>query len=111
GSDLREGVFTLPVLLTLECDPALGELLVEGIDEDGVAEVAERVRATGADRRSAALAIDHLQTAFAHLRDRPLLRDGTELLATIAERVLEPLERLALNGGPRARRAAWAGAT
>ena len=40
GSDLRGGVFTLPVLMTLQRDPALVELLVEGIDEQGIAEVA-----------------------------------------------------------------------
>ena len=75
GSDLREGIFTLPVLMTLQRDPALVELLVEGIDEQGVDEVARRVRAAGADRRAIALALDHLQVAFAHLGD-PGVRAG-----------------------------------
>ena len=96
GSDLRGGVFTLPVLLTLKRDPALVELLVEGIDEQGVGEVARRVRAAGADRRAVARALDHLQMAFAHLGDPALLREGVQSLRTIGELVLEPLERLGL---------------
>jgi heptaprenyl diphosphate synthase len=100
GSDLREGVFTLPVLLTLQRDPALVELLVEGIDEQGVDEVARRVRAAGADRRAVARALDHLQAAFAQLGEAALLPEGTRLLTAIAELVLEPLERLGLGSAP-----------
>jgi heptaprenyl diphosphate synthase len=103
GSDLRAGVFTLPVLLTLERDSTLAELLVEGIDEHGVAEVTERVRAAGADRRAVGLALGHLQTAFDHLDEAPLLPEGTRLLTAIGKLVLEPLERLGLGGGPRVR--------
>ncbi|HZV75202.1 MAG TPA: polyprenyl synthetase family protein [Conexibacter sp.] len=103
GSDLREGIFTLPVLIALQRDPQLVELLVEQIDERGVAEVARRVRAVGADRRAVALALDHLQAAFAHLADEPLLPEGTELLLAIGELVLEPLDRLGLSSGPRVR--------
>jgi heptaprenyl diphosphate synthase len=103
GSDLREGVFTLPVLMTLQRDPAIVELLVEGIDERGVAEVARRVRAAGADRRAIAFAFDHLQIAFAHLGDPALRPDGVRLLRTIGELVLEPLERLGLGADPRPR--------
>ena len=99
GSDLREGVFTLPVLLTLQHDPALVELLVEGIDEQGVAEVRRRVHAAGADRRAVARALDHLRIAFAHLGDPAFLPDGVRLLTTIGELVLEPLDRLGLGGG------------
>jgi heptaprenyl diphosphate synthase len=99
GSDLREGVFTLPVLLALQHDPSLVELLVEGIDEAGIAEVARRVRAVGADGRAIALALDHLQLAFAHLGDPLFLAEGVRLLLTIGELALEPLDRLGLSGG------------
>jgi heptaprenyl diphosphate synthase len=101
GSDLREGVFTLPVLLTLQRDPTLVELLVEGIDEQGVAEVTRRVRAAGADRRAVAIALDRLRAAFAHLGEAALLPEGTRLLMAIGELVLEPLERLKLGNGAR----------
>jgi heptaprenyl diphosphate synthase len=99
GSDLRVGVFTLPVLLTLQRDPTLVELLVEGIDERGVGEVARRVHAAGADRRAVARALDHLQIAFARLGDPAFLPDGVRLLMTIGELVLEPLDRLGLGAG------------
>jgi len=103
GSDLREGVFTLPVLMTLQREPALAQLLVEGIDEQGVGEVARRVRAAGADRHAVGLALDHLAIAFAILDEEPLLSEGTRLLRMIGELVLEPLERLGLGDGPRSR--------
>ncbi len=102
GSDLRAGVFTLPVLMTLQRDPTLVELLVEGIDEQGVAEVGRRVRAAGADRRAIAFALDRLQMAFAYLGDPAFVPEGVQLLLTIGELVLEPLDRLGLVGGPRA---------
>jgi heptaprenyl diphosphate synthase len=96
GSDLRAGVFTLPVLMALQHDPDLAELLVEGIDERGIAEVGERVRAAGADRHALGLALDHLQVALAHLGDPSLLPEGVAGLLAIGELVLEPLERLGL---------------
>lgn len=103
GSDLREGVFTLPVLMAVQRDPALIDLLTEDIDEHGIAEVARRVRAVGADRRAVAHALDHLQIAFAHLSNPALAPEGVRLLMAIGELMLEPLERLGLNGGPRPR--------
>lgn len=94
GSDLREGVFTLPVLMALQHDPGLVELLVEGIDERGIAEVAGRVRAVGADRRALGLALDHLEIACAHLADPSLRPEGVQPLLAIGELVFEPLERI-----------------
>jgi heptaprenyl diphosphate synthase len=94
GSDLREGVFTLPVLIALQRDPTLVELLVEGIDDAGIAEVGRRVRAAGADRRAIAFALDRLQAAFAHLGDSAFLPEGVRMLLMIGELVLEPLDRL-----------------
>jgi heptaprenyl diphosphate synthase len=101
GSDLRAGVFTLPVLMALQRDPALVELLVEDIDEQGIHEVALRVRAVGADRRAVAHALDHLQIAFAHLDNPVFAREGVELLMAIGQLVLDPLEPLGLASGPR----------
>jgi heptaprenyl diphosphate synthase len=106
GTDLREGVFTLPVLMALQRDSTLVELLVEGIDDAGIAEVGRRVRAVGADRRAIAFALDHLQIAFAHLGDAAFLPEGVRLLLMIGELVLEPLDRLGLGAAPRPRPAA-----
>jgi len=99
GSDLREGVFTLPVLMALQRDPALERLLVVGIDDRGVAEVARRVRRAGADRRAVARALDHLRTACEQL-DRASLRPGATCpLGESGELVLEPLARLGFATG------------
>jgi heptaprenyl diphosphate synthase len=104
GSDLRMGVFTLPVLMALQRDPELVELLVDGIDEESIAEVARRVRAAGADRRAVTLALDHLQIALAQLADPAFLPEGVQLLVAIGELVFEPLERLGYGRRARARR-------
>ncbi len=103
GSDLREGVFTLPVLMTLLEDPALQELLVEGIDERGVDEVARRVRAAGADRRAVARAFGHLRAGLDALSGSRLAAEGTQVLVSLAPLGQEPLERLGLGGAWRAR--------
>lgn len=103
GADLRAGVYTLPVLIALERDPALVELLVEGIDEDGRREVARRVEAAGADRRAVACALGHLRAAFAQLDAAACFAEGAGRLRAIAKLVLEPLERLGLTSGPRIR--------
>lgn len=103
GSDLRAGVFTLPVLLALGEDRALAGLLVEGIDADGVVEVGRRVRATGADRRAVACALEHLRTGLLRLGEVPLHEEGRRTLTAIAGLVLEPLDRLGLAGRTRHR--------
>lgn len=103
GSDLRAGVFTLPVLMTLQRDPGLERLLVVGIDDQGVAEVARRVRMAGADRCAVGRALDHLRAAFAYLDRASLPSGATRPLAEIGELVLKPLERLGLAAGPRRR--------
>jgi len=103
GTDLRAGVYTLPVLIALERDAALVELLVEGIDEDGRREVARRVEAAGADRRAVACALEHLRAAFAQLDAAACFADGAGRLRAIGKLVLEPLERLGLTSGPRIR--------
>lgn len=104
GSDLRAGVYTLPVLLTLESDPTLVELLVDGIEEDGLREVARRVEAAGAHRRAVARALDHLHAAFDQLETPGFVAEGVRRLRSIGELVREPLEQLGLTIGPRIRR-------
>lgn len=98
GNDLREGVFTLPVLMALRDDPTLAELLVEGIDAQGVREVARRVRAAHADRRAVSCALEHLRAALLALAGGALHDDGTRVLVSLAGFVLEPLDRLGLGG-------------
>ena len=53
-------------------------------------------------RRAVAVALGRLEAAFAKLGQVPLRVEGTRLLQAIGELVLEPLERLGLDGGPHA---------
>lgn len=96
GSDLRGGVFTLPVLLSLTPDPGLRELLTEGIDEDGIEEVRRRVRRVGGDRLALEAAVGRVESAVACLSGESFDPYGRRLLVSIAESVFEPVERLGL---------------
>jgi heptaprenyl diphosphate synthase len=102
GADLSTGVFTLPVLLAMADDPAAADLLRDGRDPDTIEEVRRRVSATGAHRRTGALADEHVRRALAALGTVELQTEGRKLLTTIAELVLGPAEELGLiTGGPR----------
>ena len=103
GADLCAGVYTLPVLLALERDPALVELLVEGVDEDGRREIARRVEAAGADRRAVARALEHLRAGLEQLDHPGFFADAVRRLRAIGRLVLEPLEQLGLTSGSRIR--------
>lgn len=91
GSDLRGGVFTFPVLVSLSRDPTLSDLLVQGIDQRHIDEVRRRVRATGGDRLTAGIARQRLKGALACLSTETLDPRGRQLLVAIAEAVLEPV--------------------
>lgn len=97
GTDLRAGVFTLPVLLAVREDPSLGELLKHGIDDHGVDEVRQRVRASGADRRADRRARMHLQTARAQLSAIEIDPVGRLVLSALAAGVADPLVALGLD--------------
>lgn len=101
GSDLRAGVFTLPVLLSLPRDPTLANLLVEGIDEPGIDEVRRRVHRAGGDELALEAAFERVESALACLSAEPLDPDGLQLLVSVAESTLEPVERLGLGSNGR----------
>lgn len=94
GSDLREGVFTLPVLLAVGDDPSLADALKPGIDDHTIAEVRRRARATGADRRAVDYAVAHLHAAGAHLEAIDLEPEGRRALDGVARAVVEQLALL-----------------
>lgn len=52
GEDIRQGVFTLPVVYALEDDPGLAMPLCEEIDERSVEAITTRIRMTDAFERS-----------------------------------------------------------
>jgi geranylgeranyl pyrophosphate synthase len=102
GADLSAGVFTLPVLLAMAQDPAAAELLEDGRGADAIEEVRRRVSVTGAHRRTASLADEHVRRALAALDAVEVEPEGRKLLSTIAELVVAPAEELGLiTGDPR----------
>ncbi|GAA1940535.1 polyprenyl synthetase family protein [Kitasatospora viridis] len=91
GGDLRQGVYTLPVLFALQEDPGLSALLVPGIDADGVRKATERIGATGAYRRSLAIALERVRTARQLLSEPTLSRSGVSRLDAVVGKVVASL--------------------
>ncbi len=48
GSDLRQGTFTLPVILAFERDPTIRTALLHGVEEDELPELVDRIADSGA---------------------------------------------------------------
>jgi geranylgeranyl pyrophosphate synthase len=83
GTDLRDGVYTLPVIYALESDPAL-EVSIGRPDPD-VEIVRAGVLKTGAFERTLALAEENVRRALALLEDSPVseARDSLERLTRL----------------------------
>lgn len=95
GADLRQGVFTLPVLLAVVDDPVLLELLSDSAGGDQIGEVRRRVRAVDGDSRAAQVAVEHIDRATSAV-SRCFDADGRRTLVSIAASVIEPVQRLGL---------------
>jgi heptaprenyl diphosphate synthase len=67
GSDLRLGVFTLPVIYAMEEDPGLAPRLAEGVEDDDLAGVIDAIRATDGLERAQAHCDRHAEAAQAAL--------------------------------------------
>lgn len=93
GGDLRQGVYTLPVLFALEEDPDLATLLTAGISADAVREVRDRVSATTAFVRSTSLATEYIDLARRRLAEPALVPEGVELLNSIVHHVIALVDR------------------
>ena len=94
GSDLREGVYTLPVIFALEDDPELAMLLVDGIDLTAVDDVRRRVRATTAYARCQAILLEHINTAERCLKNETLRPDGAQILQEILRTFISATQAL-----------------
>lgn len=78
GNDLREGVYTLPVLLALEGDrgSSLRKVLARGIDQSSIDMVVETALTTGAIAEALSVATGYNQKAMAaldNLEDVPVV--------------------------------------
>ena len=91
GSDLREGVYNLPVIWAIENHPGLTDLL--GSTDVDVDEVRKIILETGAFDRSRELASSHAQDALGYLAtvEHGQPRDALENLARlVVERIPDP---------------------
>lgn len=89
GTDVRDGVYTLPVILATASDPSLaGRLGTPDVDVDLVRQV---VVATGAFDRARKVAMSYVEEALASLEKTPLCE---------ARRTLENLTRLVVDRVP-----------
>lgn len=89
GTDLREGVFTMPVLLACARDQGLVELLASGVHE--IDAVLPRVRSGGGLERSLAAAEEHARVATESLDGLPSSA-FKDVLAAIAMGVVAQVE-------------------
>ncbi len=90
GTDLREGVLTLPVLLALEQDPEgeLAQLVRSPLDDDGVTRALALLRASTALEDTRAVAASYVHASVSALdvfEDRPV----TKALQRLAEYALD----------------------
>ncbi len=89
GTDLLDGTVTLPLILAREADPGLAEIELRSLDEAGAAQVCERIAATGVLERVRADARVRVETAKQALAGAQLEAEQRELLAIVADGVVE----------------------
>jgi len=89
GTDLLDGTVTLPFILARERDPGLATFDLRGLDEAGAAALCDRIAATGALDEVRADATDRVESAKHALAGSALDSDRRELLALVADGVVE----------------------
>ena len=89
GTDLLDGTVTLPLILARARDPELAGLDLRGLDAAAAARVCERIAATGALERVRADARQRVDSAKLALGDAALEPGQRELLALVADGVVE----------------------
>jgi heptaprenyl diphosphate synthase len=82
GTDLKEGVRTLPVLYALETEPdgELADLLARGVDDPTLEQALALLRGSDALERSRQAAADYVAAAVGHLADF----DGAPVVAALS---------------------------
>jgi geranylgeranyl pyrophosphate synthase len=89
GTDLLDGTVTLPMIWAREADPGLAEVDLRSLDERSATEVCDRIAATGALERARDDARGRVEAAKALISKAPLESDQRELLALVADGVVE----------------------
>lgn len=89
GTDLLDGTVTLPLILAREREPALAEPDLRELDETAAAELCDRIAATGALEEVRAKATARVEEAKRRLAGGQLDAERRELLALVADGVVE----------------------
>jgi geranylgeranyl pyrophosphate synthase len=89
GTDLLDGTVTLPLILARRIDPGLESAGLEGLDQEGAEELCDRIAATGALEEVRARARDGIDRAKGILEASQFSDEERQLLAMIADGVVE----------------------
>jgi geranylgeranyl pyrophosphate synthase len=88
GSDLRAGIYTLPVIFALQVSAELEDLLHAGVDDDNIARAIELVATCGALEQARTTAGNHIRDATAALGSSPLNDGVVDVLCSFAQEIL-----------------------
>ncbi len=88
GTDLLDGTVTLPVVVAIERDPAIGTVDLDRLDRESALELAGRIEATGALDEVRGRAIALVEEAKGGLDGTPLPEDRRTLLDLVADGVV-----------------------
>jgi geranylgeranyl pyrophosphate synthase len=89
GTDLLDGTVTMPLILARQRDPGLAELDLRALDADSAALACDRIAATGALEQVRASARDRVEQAKAAIAAAPIVDEQRELMALVADGVVE----------------------
>jgi geranylgeranyl pyrophosphate synthase len=87
GTDLRDGVVTLPLILAAGRDPAIAELDLRGLDQGDAEALCDRIAATGALDEVRARALRMVSAAKGRLEGCDLDAEQRRLLELVADGV------------------------
>jgi geranylgeranyl pyrophosphate synthase len=89
GTDLLDGTVTLPLILAARHDPSLAGLELRSVDADGAEAICERIVATGALDEVRAEALELVAVAKDRLASSAFDGEQRELLALVADGVVD----------------------
>ncbi|MFM8520328.1 MAG: polyprenyl synthetase family protein [Solirubrobacterales bacterium] len=88
GTDLLDGTVTLPVIIAIERDPAIGSVDLDRLDRESALELADRIEATGALDEVRDQAIGLVEGAKGALDGAGVPEDRRTLLDLVADGVV-----------------------